>query len=201
MPSTIRRIRFDFNVEKFADSVAYLAGEVSDLTTLKTVKLLYLADRDHLLRHGRPILGDWYACMEHGPVPARAYDLLKEVRAPEPSFRLNGIDKVLQRIKVESDRRYPHFKRRDDSPLDALSASDIESLQRVVLEHGTKEPYALVALTHEHSAWKKSDAAGDHTIDYRWFFDDDDSAADLRHLMEEEQENRDFIAEFSTPKS
>ena len=160
------------------------------------MKLLYLADRDHLLRHGRPILGDWYACMEHGPVPAKAYDLLKQVREPEPYRRLRGLDEVHRRIKsARGFRRHPHFKRVKNTPLDALSPSELESLERIVQEHGKKAPYELVDLTHEHAAWKKSDEAGEHTIDYRWFFDDAPEAVAMRELMEAEQEDRDFISQ------
>lgn len=196
------RIRFTFNADKVADAVAFLAGAVDDLSTLKAVKLLYLADREHLLRHGRPILGDWYACMEHGPVPARAYDLLKLVRAPEEYVQLEGMDAVHRRIQLEEDgqRRFPHFKRRDTGPLDALSASEVEALGNIVREHGRKRPYELVDLTHEHAAWKKSDEAGDHTIDYRWFFDDAPGTEGMRDLMEAEQEDRDFMRAFAAPK-
>jgi uncharacterized phage-associated protein len=195
------RIRFAFNVEKFADAMAFLADRVRDLSTLKAVKLLYLADRDHLLRHGRPILGDWYACMEHGPVPARAYDLLKQVRDPEPSVRLRGTEAVLRRIKLEPRwRRHPHFKRSENTPLNALSPSELESLGEVVHQHGKKDPFHLVDLTHEHAAWKKSDELGDHAIDYRWFFDDAPGSEATRELMEAEQEDRDFVSRLTPPE-
>ena len=65
------RIRFQFSPSKLVQAIAYFAWKkVPQLTKLKTAKLLYFADKHHLLAHGRPILGDVYFCMPHGPVPS-----------------------------------------------------------------------------------------------------------------------------------
>jgi len=188
------RIRFSFSVEKFADAMALLADQVHDLTTLKAVKLLYLADREHLLRYGRPILGDWYACMEQGPVPSRAYELLKQVRDPEPTVPLRGIDVVRSRIEARKGRRYAQFKRHGTLTLSALSKSETTVLNETLKKFGHKKVRDLVNITHQHVAWKKSDASGDHVMDYRAFFEDAPGHEDMRELMEEEQTDRDFIS-------
>lgn len=191
------RINFNFKVEKFADAMAYLAERISDLTTLKAAKLLYFADRDHLLRHGRPIIGDWYVCMKYGPVPSTAYDLLKELRAPEGAFSDDGIAIVQQRIRPLMERgKHPTFVRTNDAPLDALSESECRSLERIAKQHGGTQVDDLVDLTHKQAPWKTSDRLREREIDYRWFFDDVTDKKNLRELMEIEQEGRDFVVQF-----
>src|SRR5208337_1007198 len=64
-------LTFDFNIEKLVHALAYFSTSgIRDLTKLKAAKLLYFADKEHLLEHGTPILGDVYFCMDFGPVPS-----------------------------------------------------------------------------------------------------------------------------------
>ena len=47
------------------------------ITQYDIVKSLFLADKAHLNRYGRPITFDNYFAMKDGPVPNLAYNLLK----------------------------------------------------------------------------------------------------------------------------
>ena len=42
---------------------------------LKALKLVYFADRYHLRRYGRPVIGDEYLAMQYGPVPSNTKDI------------------------------------------------------------------------------------------------------------------------------
>ncbi len=76
----MRRLTFRFDLEKLVNALAYFAhAGVGDLTKLKAVKLLYLADQRHLFRYGRPITGDRYIAMDLGPVPESAYQLISRL--------------------------------------------------------------------------------------------------------------------------
>src|SRR5258705_13384540 len=77
VPRTMPNIRFSFDQDKLTAVLTFFASRVDDLDALKSAKLLYFADKRHLLRYGRPILGDNYFGMDHGPVPERAYDQIK----------------------------------------------------------------------------------------------------------------------------
>src|ERR1700722_19031601 len=66
-------LTFEFSIDKLVQAIAYFSNAgIRDLTKLKVAKLLYFADKEHLLHHGRPILGDDYWCMDFGPVPSFA---------------------------------------------------------------------------------------------------------------------------------
>lgn len=47
------------------------------MSSLRLLKLLYLADREMLLESGRPITFDRFAAFRHGPAPAETNDLLR----------------------------------------------------------------------------------------------------------------------------
>lgn len=74
----VRPIRFKFNERKAADAASFLihlhGGRINHLRLLK---LLYAAERTSLQRFNRPIIGDKYVSMDHGPVVSRIYDLIK----------------------------------------------------------------------------------------------------------------------------
>jgi uncharacterized phage-associated protein len=65
--------------EKAIEAIVYLANRLDKPTKLKIFKLLYFADKLHMSRYGRFIVGDYYVAMKHGPVPSRTYNILKEV--------------------------------------------------------------------------------------------------------------------------
>src|ERR1700723_3107507 len=66
-------LTFEFSLDKLVQAIAYFSKSgIPDLTKLKIAKLLYFADKVHLLEHGRPIIGDVYWCMDYGPVPSFA---------------------------------------------------------------------------------------------------------------------------------
>ena len=67
---------FDFRPEKFASAVAYLVQLKPGLTKKQLCKLLFLADKQHLLRYGRTITGDRYFALEQGPIPTEGLNAL-----------------------------------------------------------------------------------------------------------------------------
>lgn len=49
-----------FNSEKSLQAVLYIANRVERKDFHKIFKVLYFADREHLIKYGRPITGDTY---------------------------------------------------------------------------------------------------------------------------------------------
>src|SRR5437762_12295497 len=76
-------MRLQFNERKATQSAARLLElRGGRMSYLKLIKLLYLADRQALLRWGRPITTDRYFAMERGPGLSRVLDLATDGEEP-----------------------------------------------------------------------------------------------------------------------
>ncbi len=189
-----KRIEFRFDVKKLINALAFFAGEVKDLDKLKATKLLYLADKHHLVRYGRPILGDCYFRLDAGPVPSRSLDIMNST---VDVFRVNiptpNKDAFISKLKI-TDHKYPRFQQREAPDLSVFSSSEIESLKETLHEYGKLSISKLIKLTHKDATWQETEQNAE--IDYRLFFKNTPSACkEAFKLMEFSQEDRDFLRE------
>jgi len=180
-------VRFRFDEEKAVAAVLYLASQhIEALDKYKLAKLLFLADKFHLVRYGRPITGDEYFALPYGPVPSAILNfLVKEERREQTG--LSG--------SLEVDRAFqnPRYSRRIESPLelDALSKSDLKALDLIVKRHGTKTFDELKAMTHEMpayvKAWGKKGKTNRAQMNFEDFFEEDSDAIEgMIDLMRED---------------
>ncbi len=193
-------IRFAFNVKKFVNAMALFAQEVNKLDKLKAAKLLYFADKHHLVRYGRPIFGDRYHSLDYGPVPSLCLDIMNEVLQPldEISMRTPYKNIFERKLKVSKpkDHPYPCFKKVEDPDMEVFSQSEIESLKATIAKYGKKTGGKLIDLCHKEATWLKTRGSEnpDPEIDYRLFFKNSPEAEPgVLELMEASQEDRDFI--------
>ena len=66
---------------------------------IRLLKLLYLADRESWLKYNRPITGDEYVSMPHGPVLSNTLDLMKRENHEGPwesAITKSGYDVALR---------------------------------------------------------------------------------------------------------
>jgi uncharacterized phage-associated protein len=195
-------LSFEFRLEKVLNALAYFSeAGVGDLTKLKAVKLLYLADQYHFLRYGRPISGDRYIAMDLGPVPESTYQLTNRLVDPdEVDDRARQIAETL--LVVDKGflgrSKYPVLRARKGADTSVFSDSELEALKATVREHGTKSARALVNLTHDHRAYKRANAhrleGSSVPLPYEFFLEDapQEQAAVVRELAGSEQEDRNF---------
>lgn len=194
------QIRFKFDPEKLVQALAFFAYRgVKDLDTLKAVKLLYFADRQHLLKYGRPILGDDYYCMKNGPIPTNALSQIQDALSSNPTGDHDPLfDEFLS---VDTTCQYPRFTPKREPDLDVFSASDVEVLEEVLETYGSKSAWSLRDLTHHDECVKRADAerlsrsVGSVRIPFELFFIGTESK--LLPLVEADQENRDFAESLS----
>lgn len=187
-------ITFRFNLEKLVNALAFFSeANVLDLTKLKAAKLLYFADKAHLLKHGRPILGDVYFCLPYGPVPSLALNEMNDaIDAPE----VEDPDRKMF-LKVLKVRKpffgQPVFQSRRKFNRDIFSESELDALQEVTERYGRMTAGQLVNLTHDEPTWVISNQnrhpEGRASIPYDLFFrGQPDSAQEILRVLRLEQE-------------
>jgi uncharacterized phage-associated protein len=192
------QIRFRFDPDKLVQALAFFAGRgVRDLDKMKAAKLLFHADKYHLLKYGRPVIGDQYACMEYGPVPSAALNVMNDFLTGDPHFP--PVAKALfdDYLAIEKSffKKYPVFRAKKDADLDVFSDSDIEALDYAHQTYGSKSAWELSEQSHDEPAWQLANRGrlpGSSVImDYALFFEGHPEAADMLRFVEAQQEDRD----------
>ncbi|HEY5610477.1 MAG TPA: Panacea domain-containing protein [Thermoanaerobaculia bacterium] len=190
------QIRFPFDPEKLVQALVFFSqGGVRDLSKMKAAKLLFYADKYHLLKYGRPVIGDQYACMEYGPVPSTSLNVMNDVIDGDPDFPPVSKKLFDEYLTVEKFfKKHPVFRAKKALDLEIFSDSDIEALEYALKNHGSKSASILSGESHEELAWKVSNGV---MMDYRLFFEGHPEAAEVLRLVEAQQEDRDVAEEFS----
>ena len=184
------RIQFEYRPRKSIGLICLLAElKVPELTKGKVNKLVFLADKLHLVRYARPITGDWYAAMPHGPVPSHTDNLLD---AFEANVRSPEVDLLSTYVYLDRKFQYPRLISLGQSqiPQQELSASDISVLQEAVAQYGRKTFLELRALTHEMPAYERAWEARTGNrgeIRFEDLFEEDENA--IAGVMDEALEN------------
>jgi uncharacterized phage-associated protein len=175
-------VSFVYDFEKALAALVYLASDAEAVPALdkyKAGKLLFLADKYHLVRYGRPILGDFYRALDYGPIPQQTMDALHAL-VDDRRRRTPEADRLAQALTVDLRFQYPRFAATGAPTLEALSVSEVRALEHVVAEYGKRTFDELKALTHEMPAYKKARARvkGVHVVNMRYedFFEEDPDA-------------------------
>jgi uncharacterized phage-associated protein len=194
-------VQFEFDHEKTVAAALYIVSKnLPELTMAKLFKLLYFADKDHLVRYGRTITGDRYVAMKDGPVPSSLYDLFKELRGTPGSPEAILLSRNIK--IVASTFQYPRLEASGTIDPMQLSVSDFASLDRILFEFGQFSFLRLRALTHETPAWenawseRKTDSA---PMKFEDFFEEDPNA--IVGAKEEMLENFILKMAFDEPTS
>ncbi|MDR0305893.1 MAG: SocA family protein [Chitinispirillales bacterium] len=130
-------------------AIYFLLKNLGELDKLKMVKLIYFADKLHLINYGRTITGDNYVAMRHGPAGSMVLDVINYNAEHFDSEQLQYIDRYLQRTDI------PYvYKCKSDPPDDEqLSKSDKDILALICGKLGKVNSRDLVELTHCYPEW------------------------------------------------
>lgn len=133
---------FDYDAERACNATRWLLKRHGGrLDWIKILKLIVLADLEHLRRYGRPIVGGPYFAMEHGPVASELYDALK-------MGSLDGVEHISIGSYISKATAEPDEEQ--------MSESDLEVLKHIDEQYGTWDPFRLSDFTHKLDAWKKN---------------------------------------------
>lgn len=190
----MRQIRFRFDPEKLVQALAYFSKlGVQNLDTMKSAKLLYFADKLHLQRYGRPILGDDYYCMKHGPIPTLSLNIIQATIAGTEAA--DGTDLMHEFFDVRKGE-YAQLVAKKEPDLEVFSASDLEVLEEVAQKYGSKTAWQLRELVHQEPDVKAADhrrvaeGRGSVPMPFETFLDE--TATAMLEVMREDQDSREF---------
>jgi uncharacterized phage-associated protein len=181
---------FDFQFDKAKAALLYLAdGNLPEFTKGKACKLLFLTDKLHLVRYGRPTTGDSYSAMEHGPIPSRTLSLLDEIEGTPASPEAIDLSMV---FVLDRKFKYPRLRAVQRPDLTALSESDVEALNQIIRQFGSRSFKELRSITHETPAYEKAwslrrNDKKANPMSFEDFFEEDEEA--IVGMFEEMLEN------------
>lgn len=135
-----------FNERRATEAAArFLKLRGGRMSYLKLIKLLYLLDREALLRWGRPVTTDRYASMDNGPVVSRIYDLIRDEPAP-------GTDPIWRQY-ITTQSHY-EVALTSDPETDELSPAEESLIEEIFAKYGRLSRWNLVDLSHELAEWQ-----------------------------------------------
>lgn len=137
-------IEFIPKTDKIIETILYINERKRGLDHYHILKIIYLADKEHVKRYGRPISFDNFQALKFGPIPTTTYDLLKAA--------LLGGELPFSTKKLSTKHIVINVAHRK-SNLDYLSESDIEILNETISRYGDYTFNELKNLTHKDKAW------------------------------------------------
>jgi hypothetical protein len=157
-------LRYIPSVAKALEVILWLADRQSGIDVYHLVKSTFYADKYHVARFGRPIIGDVYRAAWFGPLPQVVYGLLRN--EPMEMLALGNSGPLPFRV----DDAFRVYGERGPN-LDRLSSSDVEALEHGLNEVAGKSFDELLEQTHRDPAYQRADTG---FMDYRDFIPDDD---------------------------
>ncbi|MBI4949256.1 MAG: SocA family protein [Deltaproteobacteria bacterium] len=134
-------LKFKFN-EKKATEVATILLEKNGgkMNYMKLIKLMYLIDREALAEWERPLTGDSYFSLPHGPILSNVLDYINSgVEPGNPTYWHKYISKKNYEIALKS------------KPVIAeLSKREIKLISKIYSKYKTYDQYALRDYCHKH---------------------------------------------------
>lgn len=135
-----------FNERRATEAAAkFLKLRGGRMSYLKLIKLLYLLDREALLRWGRPVTTDRYVSMDNGPVVSRIYDLIREEPAP-------GTDPIWRQY-ISAPSNY-EVALTVEPEADELSPAEESLIEEIFSRYGKLSRWYLVNLSHDLPEWQ-----------------------------------------------
>lgn len=142
---------------RILNALLYLISEANHrsvtVSQYQLVKALFLADKAHLNRFGRPITYDNYVAMENGPVPRFAYECLKHKVDFEREFGFDEAPWTREPAPELSKNAFKYTPTEILYNVDVLSASDLEALSQALSAVSLLTFSQLRMITHQDAAY------------------------------------------------
>lgn len=118
---------------------------------LALMKLLYLVDREALVRFGKPVTGDRVVAMKHGPVLSRVYDLISQKKQELPKSEWHQF--------IPRPNSYVFtVKFSGVAETAELSQAEVALIDEIYTKFRGMDEWALVNFTHQLPEWRDPSA-------------------------------------------
>ncbi len=163
---------FEFDYRKAVQALNYFAQKSGGvINKMKAIKLIWLSDRAHIRRYGRPIIMDDYFALPFGPIPSNTKDLaeVSSFSSEEETLYRNHFLYIVDQY---------NFKSVNEVETEVFSQTDLAILDNVFLEFGHITEFELSELSHTYPEWKKHEdglknkIASRYRMNYLDFFED-----------------------------
>jgi uncharacterized phage-associated protein len=114
------------------------------MSCIKLVKLLYLADREALLRWGLPITSDRFVSLDIGPVVGWICELVQGEPAPNSA-------RIWRKFISDPDHYEVHLLA--DPGSGELGAQELSLIEEIFEQHGRHDRWSLVEYTRALPEW------------------------------------------------
>lgn len=160
----------DFDHEKATQALNLLAkfggGEINKM---KAIKLIWLSDRFHLRKYGRPIMNDIYLAMAYGPVASS----VKDIAELSDFLSENEKEYAQKYLSLSGEYDIKSNREPDDS---VFSETEVEVLTFIYKNFEKQNQFDLVNYSHNYPEWKKHKDALETSsrvaMNYNDFFED-----------------------------
>lgn len=134
-------------IEKIKAVLLYILQSFPEgVDYIKLFKILYFAQRTHLVNYGKVIVDESFRALRHGPVPTYTY---KGLQIAEGKNLKGDFADFLNGLEVKDKKVYSYSQ----PDMDYISGAEKRSLDAVIEKFGDTDPYDLSDLSHD-SAWK-----------------------------------------------
>ena len=134
-------MQFRFDIQKTIAAVAFLMKhEGGNLDMFLSLKMLYLADKESLIRWGKTITGDSFVSMRRGPVLSEVYNLFKGEGPPEDQQRWDA---------VFSERVNHSIHQLQPVEIEILSEREMERLEEARKQINNFAPWEVARWLHD----------------------------------------------------
>ncbi len=180
-----------FKIDKTMQAIASLLHfhNTQEMSYLRLLKLLYIADRESLKETGQPITGDQLVAMEHGPVLSSVYNLIKGEHSAwghwSRFFQKSGC-----RLKLILD---PGNGK--------LSKYEIAKLREITRTYDEMNEWEMVNIVHEFPEWKRNDPGKSaKPIPLEHLLEAIGRAGDLKAIVQDARDQNAFDQLFASVK-
>jgi hypothetical protein len=177
------------NYRRILESILFLINEAERrgeyVTEYEIDKAIFIADVDHLNKHGRPITFDNYVAMKDGPVPSTTRDILQPKFNARHYYDESWPPWERLPSPIDGKRAFKFIRAKRSANLRVLSKTDIAALSEALTLVKGLRFRRMRDHTHRHpaylDAWPEGAQGGSYPMDYAKLLDvpDEDAVEDL----------------------